>query len=314
MIELIDFSNCELSSRNLQYGGRAGEKRGVIYNNEFWFLKFPKNTLGMRKVEGLSYVTSPLSEYIGSNIYKILGYDVHETRLGICFDGKRNKVVCACKDFINDDNNELLIPYTALRNDTNPVIMERRDSSVHSASNINEIIFQLEHNTILSTLGGAKKRFWDIVLIDMLINNNDRNEDNWGVIKFKKENKYVLAPIYDCGNCFYGKTSEEWIIHILEDDNKLYSSALNGITAYEDDDEKRITALYILDFINVNMPETFINVYNKVMNKLGEIENLLKEIPNEYNDIQIITDNRKDYYIKTLKIRLQYIAKEIIEK
>ena len=62
------------------------------------------------------------------------------------------------------------------------------------------------------------------------------------------------------------------------------------------------------------MPETFINVYNKVMNKLGEIENLIKEIPNEYNDIQIITDNRKDYYIKTLKIRLQYIAKEIIEK
>lgn len=35
MIELIDFSNCELSSRNLQYGGRAGEKRGVLYKGEF---------------------------------------------------------------------------------------------------------------------------------------------------------------------------------------------------------------------------------------------------------------------------------------
>ena len=115
MIELIDFSNCELSSRNLQYGGRAGEKRGVLYKGEFQFLKFPKNTIGMKKVDGLSYVTSPLSEYIGSNIYKILGYDVHETMLGVCFDGKRNKVVCACKDFIEDDNNELLIPYTSLR-------------------------------------------------------------------------------------------------------------------------------------------------------------------------------------------------------
>ena len=32
IIELIDFSKCELSSRNLQYCGRAREKRGVIYN------------------------------------------------------------------------------------------------------------------------------------------------------------------------------------------------------------------------------------------------------------------------------------------
>ena len=44
MIEMIDFSNCGLSSRNLEYGGRAGEKKGIIYNNDFWFLKFPKNT------------------------------------------------------------------------------------------------------------------------------------------------------------------------------------------------------------------------------------------------------------------------------
>ena len=34
MIKIIDFSNHPLSSRNLQYGGRAGEKRGIIFNNE----------------------------------------------------------------------------------------------------------------------------------------------------------------------------------------------------------------------------------------------------------------------------------------
>ena len=152
----------------------------------------------MNRVTGISYVTSPLSEYIGSHIYEILGYDVHKTILGICNDGKRNKVVCACKDFIKDDTNEILIPYTALRNDTNPLIMERNDKSVLSASNINEIIFQLGHNTILGSISEAKERFWDVVIIDMLINNNDRNEDNWGVIKYKKENEYKLAPIYDC--------------------------------------------------------------------------------------------------------------------
>ncbi len=313
MIKLIDFTNCELSSRNLQYGGRAGEKRGVIYNNDFWFLKFPKNTIGMKKVDSLSYVTSPLSEYIGSNIYRILGYDVHETLLGICFDGKRNKVVCACKDFIGDDSNELLIPYTALRNDTNPQIMERRDSSIHSASNINEIVFQLKHNTILSIIEGAEERFWDVVLIDMLINNNDRNEDNWGVIKYKRENSYCLAPIYDCGNCFYGKTSEERIISILEDENKLYSSAINGITAYEDDEEKRITAINILNYIKDNKSDTFNKVYNNILRHYDEISKLIRDIPNTYEDMLILSNERKEYYLKTLQIRLNYISKEYLK-
>lgn len=86
MVELIDFSDSKLSSRNLQYTGKDGKKRVIIYNDEFWFLKFPKNT---KNEDALSYAKSPLNEYIGSNIYKILGYEVQETSLGICFDGKK---------------------------------------------------------------------------------------------------------------------------------------------------------------------------------------------------------------------------------
>lgn len=100
---------------------------------------------------------------------------------------EKNKVVCACKDFIEDESNERLIPYTALRNDTNPLIMERRESSIDSASDIGEIIFQLKNNTILKEIPDAWDRFWDVILVDMLINNNDRHEDNWGVIKFQKK-------------------------------------------------------------------------------------------------------------------------------
>lgn len=50
MTKIINFSNCELSNRNLQYGGRVGEKRGIIYNDNFWFLKFSQNTIGIKKV------------------------------------------------------------------------------------------------------------------------------------------------------------------------------------------------------------------------------------------------------------------------
>lgn len=307
MIEIVNFTNCKLSNRNLEYAGRAGEKRGIIYNNELWFLKFPKNTIGMNRVTGLSYVTSPLSEYIGSQIYKILGYDVHETILGICNDGKRNKVVCACKDFIADDKNELLIPYTALRNDTNPIIMDRNDDSLMSPSNINEIEFQLEHNTILSRIPNAKDRFWDVVLIDMLINNNDRNEDNWGVIKYKKEDLYKLAPIYDCGNCFYGKTSDEKIETIMSDVERLNSSAKNGITAYEDDNEKEIRNTEIIKYVKKYNSNSIERVVNIVKAKMNDIKELIYNIPNKYDDIEIMSDIRKEYYIRTLELRLEMI-------
>ena len=58
--------------------------------------------------------------------------------------------------------------------------MDRNNDSYCSPSNINEIIFQLDHNDVLSKIDNTKKRFFEVLVIDMLINNNDRNEDNWG--------------------------------------------------------------------------------------------------------------------------------------
>lgn len=311
---MIDFTNCKLSDRNLEYAGRAGEKRGIIYNNEHWFLKFPKNTLGLNNVTGLSYVTSPLSEYIGSQIFKILGFDVHDTILGVYFDGKRYKIVCACKDFIVNDKNEKLIPYTALRNDTNSSIMARHDDSYSSPTNINEILYQFDHNDILSNIDGAKKRFFSVVIVDMLINNNDRNEDNWGVIKFKDTSTYKLAPIYDCGNSFHSKASEDKICAILSDDNRLKSSALNGVTAYEDDFGNRLSNLNILNLNDSYLHDAIIDVYEKVSSKLDDIENFINSIPNKYIEILIMSNERKEYYIKSLKIRLEVILKAKFDK
>jgi hypothetical protein len=64
--------------------------------------------------------------------------------------------------------------------------------------------------------------------------------------------------------------------------------------------------------IKENMPSTFIKVYNMIISNLEKIEKLIHDIPNEYNGIPVISDNRKVYYLKTLKIRLDYIAKEFL--
>ena len=143
----------------------------------------------------------------------------------------------------------------------------------------------------------------------MLINNNDRNEDNWGVIKFKDSNDYKLAPIYDCGNSFYGKASDDKINILLQDELKLRSSALNGITAYEDDEEKRISNLQILNVNNDDLNKTIIKVYELVNDRFNDIITFINKIPNEYNELLVMSNNRKQYYIETMKLRIEEILR-----
>ena len=78
MINIYDLDEYSFSSKNGTYGGAAGSKDGLCINNEDWLIKYPKS---LSQMEGLnaSYSTAPLSEYLGSHIYKILGFDVHET-------------------------------------------------------------------------------------------------------------------------------------------------------------------------------------------------------------------------------------------
>ena len=87
-MKIYDFNNCKISDRNGIYGGMAGSKEGIIIDNEYWFIKYPQSTRSMQNVE-LSYTSSPISEYLGSHIFRVLGYDVHETLLGIRNDKRK---------------------------------------------------------------------------------------------------------------------------------------------------------------------------------------------------------------------------------
>lgn len=89
---MIKIENFDLSNPSgISYGGHGGSKKGIIIKGERWFLKYPKSTKSM-DVPVLSYSTTPLSEYLGSQIYKSTGLDTHETKLGFA----NGKIVVAC--------------------------------------------------------------------------------------------------------------------------------------------------------------------------------------------------------------------------
>ena len=94
MTEIVNFDKCQRSPRAGTYGGKSGFKDGILYNGEYWLIKYPRTTKSMQGID-LSYTTAPLSEYLGSHVYQAVGFDTHETVLG----EKDGKLVVGCKDF-----------------------------------------------------------------------------------------------------------------------------------------------------------------------------------------------------------------------
>jgi len=103
MTFLTDYTNIPDNIR--LYGGNAGFKKGITIDGINWIIKFSQETSTFSNVD-ISFTTAPLSEYIGSHIYDILGYKVHNTKLGICNNEliNRKQLVVACEDFTRDDN------------------------------------------------------------------------------------------------------------------------------------------------------------------------------------------------------------------
>lgn len=93
-MELIDFGKGKrIGTRG--YRGNAGRKQAYLYNDELWMVKFPQSTRDLAGKHLPSYTSSPLSEYIGSQVYGALGIPVHDTIIGHC----QGKIVVGCKDF-----------------------------------------------------------------------------------------------------------------------------------------------------------------------------------------------------------------------
>ena len=142
MIKLENFENYE--SSGISYGGHGGSKKGIIIDGEKWFLKYPKSTKSMN-VEGLSYSTTPLSEYLGSHIYDSIGLKAHVTKLGFA----NEKIVVACKDFLN--SNEIIIDYNMIKNEYDENVekaIENLSSNGTLSSNhdLEEVILIMEQN------------------------------------------------------------------------------------------------------------------------------------------------------------------------
>lgn len=110
---MIDFTNAIEEFNN--YKG-SEKKKTLIYNNKKYLVKFPDPI--REKNKNISYINNAFSEYIGSNVFKIVGFKTQTTILGKYEYNGKEKIVCACEDFTDNDN--ILYEFENLALSTNP--------------------------------------------------------------------------------------------------------------------------------------------------------------------------------------------------
>lgn len=291
------------------YGGKTGEKLSILHNEEIWFLKFPQN-LEIQQTT-LSYSTAPVSEYLGSEIYKTLGIDTHKTELGIY----RNKPVVACRDF-----NKTEYQFYEFRGLLN-TITSLSSAKFGKNASLNHVelssVFEKIDNIFAPPIQEKmKKRFWDMFVVDAFINNKDRNTGNWGYFMNLTGDFIDLAPVYDNGSSFFPKTSEER----FSNDNFLNSVIYNGNTPFMDNGKKvdSISAIrnpyFSNDEFNKSLTSAIKRIVPKINKKMSSFQDIIKKIPTDYNDIVFISEAQKKFYSKFLFQRYKLILEPALNK
>ena len=277
---MIDFTNAIEEFNN--YRG-SEKKKTLIYNNKKYLVKFPDPI--REKNKNISYINNAFSEYVGSNIFKIIGFKTQNTILGKYEYKGKEKIVCACEDFTDDEN--VLYEFGNLALSTNP------DKKIETE--LNDIMEVIEENQMIDT-EETKKKFWDMFIVDSLIGNTDRHNGNWGFLLNKSTGKIEFSPIYDCGSCLNPMLEDEELKKI--NDTELKNLAINCYSCIKENGKKINYMTYIKQMKN----EECNNAIKRLFNNIN-----LTEIKKFIDNIECMSEVRKEFYKKIIEQRYNVI-------
>ena len=277
---MIDFTNAIEELNN--YKG-SEKKKTLIYNNNKYLVKFPNPI--MKKNKNISFTNNTLSEYIGSNIFKIVGFKTQNTILGNYTYNGKDKIVCACEDFT--DENNVLYEFESLALSTNP------DKKI--GTEISDIMEVIEENKMIDS-ETTKQKFWDMFVIDSIIGNTDRHNGNWGFLLNKNTGTVTFSPIYDCGSCLNPMLEDTEIEKFTE--TELKNLAINCYSCLRDNGKKINYMTYIKEMKNQECNNAIKRLFANI--DIDKIENFI-------DNIECMTDIRKEFYKRIINQRYAII-------
>lgn len=237
------------------YGGKGGYKKGIIINGERWFIKYLKSNF--------------ILEYLGSHIYELIGIEVQETKLIYT----NNMIVTICKDFLS--NYEIIMDYNMLRNEYNDKLED-----LSSISKFEQVLIVMNENRYFKSFPKLKERFWDMFIIDAFIGNDDRGENDWGLILNKKTNDIRLAPVFDNDSSFLSESSD--------------------------------SLKYIESMVNEDCNKALLRIIPKI--DINKIIDLFNDVPLKYNNLPVLSEVQRNYYLKSLEYKYNNILISVYNK
>ena len=290
---MIDFTDAMEELNN--YKG-SEKKKTLIYDGKKYLVKFPDPV--REKNKNISYINNAFSEYVGSNVFRICGFKTQNTLLGTYTYNGKEKIVCACEDFT--DENHVLYEFENLALSANP------DKKIETElSDIMEVIDSLEKISKLSIKDDVKKKFWDMFVVDSIIGNTDRHNGNWGILVDTQNNCANFAPIYDCGSCLNPMLEDQKLEKL--NNAEIKNLAVNSYSCLKENGKKINYMQYIQDCKenkNKDCNEAIIRIFPQV--NIEEINKFIMEIP-------CISNTRKKFYKEIINFRYD-IIKEVCEK
>lgn len=283
---MIDFTNAMEEFNN--YKG-SEKKKTLIYNNKKYLVKFPDPI--REKNKDISYINNAFSEYIGSNIFKIVGFKTQNTILGLYRYNGKEKIVCACEDFT--DNENILYEFENLALSTNP------DKKIETE--LNDIMEVIEENKMID-VEDTKNKFWNMFIIDSIIGNTDRHNGNWGFLLNKETGNIEFSPIYDCGSCLNPMLEDEQIEKINK--TELKNMAINCYSCIRENGKKINYMSFIKQMknkeCNMAIKRLFVNINIDKINKF-------------IDSIECMSKIRKEFYKEIIKLRYDILKETYLK-
>ena len=280
---VTDFSQYPLSGK---YYGGSEKKIGITIDGIDYMIKFQKKTAwGTRN--------NHLSEYIGSRVFSLLGFDVQETFLGL-YHGEQ---VVACKDFITADRQ--FVPF----NDVGESTLDR-DKELYQYD-YGDIMRMLQDNSKLTNVNETINMFWRMYIVDALLGNFDRHGANWGFIK--ENNKYSLAPVFDNGSSLFpNMTDEAEMQSIIESEVETNKRVYNFPTSQINLNGKKSSYYDVISSLAYDeCNKALAYVYNRL--DMNKINNIIDNTP-------LASEVNKQFYKHILSSRYDKIIKESYQR
>lgn len=277
---MIDFTSYNEELNN--YKG-SEKKKTLVCDGKKYLVKFPDPV--REKNKNISYINNAFSEYIGSNIFKIVGFNTQNTVLGKYMYNGKEKIVCGCEDFTDSENE--LYEFESLALSANP------DKKIETE--LEDILCVVEESRVIDAIA-TRKNFWDMFVIDSIIGNTDRHNGNWGFILNSNTKEITFAPIYDCGSCLNPMMEDSEMEKLTEVEMK--NIAINCYSCLKENGKKINYMTYIKSMKNNECNEAIKRGFNNI--DLNKINSFIDEI-------SCMTNARKQFYKTVIKMRYDII-------